>query len=290
MKKKFTTYNPYARLPKAQDGMNVRGNRNQLAQKETTTKNVGTWFEDAGKWVLNTLLSPIEGITQTNFYDPDMAHSGWQQFDDVFEGVHKGVGDALGYVYGGPMHAAVKEGGKGMMDTMGVEEDVAPMSVQYGGRLQKAQDSMNLGGGNTANNNTNSFSFKYDNTDPRMVNFDKDLQNWITTTYGNGDQGTTFFPAGTTGAQGPQGNTGSQGATGPAGTPSTSAGTVGSYALAAGLGPKYFGDTISGGSLSRALSIEIESWASQSQSYSGTWRCMGYHHNSVRGSLFCRIS
>ena len=87
MKKKFTTYNPYARLPKAQDGMNVRGNRNQLAQKETTTKNVGTWFEDAGKWVLNTLLSPIEGITQTNFYDPDMAHSGWQQFDDVFEGV-----------------------------------------------------------------------------------------------------------------------------------------------------------------------------------------------------------
>ena len=190
MKKKFTTYNPYARLPKAQDGMNVRGNRNQLAQKETTTKNVGTWFEDAGKWILNTLLSPIEGITQTNFYDPDMAHSGWQQFDDVFEGVHKGVGDALGYVYGGPMHAAVKAGGKGMMDSMGVEEDVAPMSVQYGGKIPKAQTSMNLGGGNTANNNANSFSFKYDNTDPRMVNFDKDLQNWITTTYPMAGQGT----------------------------------------------------------------------------------------------------
>jgi hypothetical protein len=141
MKKRYNTYNPYARLPKAQGGMNVRGNRNQLAQRETTTKNVGTWFEDAGKWVLNTLLSPIEGITQTNFYDPDMAHSGWQQFDDVFEGVHKGVGDALGYVYGGPMHAAVKEGGKKMMDTMGVEEDVAPMSVQYGGKIPKAQTS-----------------------------------------------------------------------------------------------------------------------------------------------------
>jgi len=107
-----------------------------------------------------------------------------------------------------------------------------------------------------------------------------------------GPQGATGAqgPQGNTGSQGPQGNTGSQGATGPAGTPSTSAGTVGSYALAGGLGAKYFGDTISGGSLSRALSIEIESWASQSQSYSGTWRCMGYHHNSVRGSLFCRIS
>tara|TARA_R110000822_G_scaffold16329_7_gene55713 strand:- start:366 stop:4673 length:4308 start_codon:yes stop_codon:yes gene_type:complete len=149
--KRFNTYNPYARLPKAQDGMNVRGNRNQLAQKETTTKNVGTWFEDAGKWVLNTLLSPIEGITQTNFYDPDMAHSGWQQFDDVFEGTHKGVGDALGYVYGGPMHAAVKAGGKGMMDSMGVEEDVAPMNVQYGGKIPKAQDSQTLPGTNQMN-------------------------------------------------------------------------------------------------------------------------------------------
>jgi len=184
MKKKFTTYNPYARLPKAQDGMNVRGNRNQLAQKETTTKNVGTWFEDAGKWILNTLLSPIEGITQTNFYDPDMAHSGWQQFDDVFEGVHKGVGDALGYVYGGPMHAAVKAGGKGMMDSMGVEEDVAPMSVQYGGKIPKAQTSFST---------TNTMNFKnqaqLDNYNNIMGQFQSDPR-FMEAIYGNGSQGT----------------------------------------------------------------------------------------------------
>ncbi len=219
----------YKNLPKAETGMNLRGPRNQLAKQETTTKNVGTWFKDAGKWLLNTLVSPIEGMTQTNFYDPDMAHSGWQQFDDVFEGTHKGVGDALGYVYGGPMHAAMKESGKGMMDTMGVEEDVAPMSVQYGGRLQKAQNSINLGGGNTANNNTNSFSFKYDNTDPRMVDFEDALQNWIETTYGNGDQGiqgqgTTTSPM--LGALDPSNPLAKQGPQQPSNIP-TNAGTYG---------------------------------------------------------------
>ena len=57
MKKRYNTYNPYARLPKAETGMNVRGPRNQLAKQVSAEKNVGTWFKDAGKWLLNTLVS-----------------------------------------------------------------------------------------------------------------------------------------------------------------------------------------------------------------------------------------
>ena len=119
-----------------------------------------------------------------------------------------------------------------------------------------------------------------------------------------GPQGNTGAtgPQGATGAQGPQGNTGSQGptgstgsqgatgATGPAGTPSTSAYTVGSYALAGANGSFTFGNTSSGSNFYRALSIEIESWAGTSLSLSGTWRCMGYNHNSTRGTLWCRVS
>ena len=185
MKKRYNTYNPYARLPKAETGMNVRGPRNQLAKQVSAEKNVGTWFKDAGKWLLNTLVSPIEGMTQTNFYDPNFSHGGWEGFNDVFEGTHKGVGDALGYVYGGPMHAATKESGKGMMDAFGVEEQTRAV-YKNGGRVLKAQNSINT----DEVNNLNSFKFQYDNTDPRMVNFDKDLQNWITTTYPMAGQGT----------------------------------------------------------------------------------------------------
>ena len=148
MKKRFNTYNPYARLPKAETGMNVRGPRNQLAKQGVAEKNVGTWFKDAGKWLLNTLVSPIEGMTQTNFYDPNFSHGGWEGFNDVFEGTHKGVGDALGYVYGGPMHAANKESGKGMMDAFGVEEQTRAI-YKNGGRVLKAQDSLNVGGVNS---------------------------------------------------------------------------------------------------------------------------------------------
>jgi hypothetical protein len=191
MKKRYNTYNPYARLPKAEAGMNVRGPRNQLAKQVSAEKNVGTWFKDAGKWLLNTLVSPIEGITQTNFYDPNFSHGGWEGFNDVFEGTHKGVGDALGYVYGGPMHAANKESGKGMMDAFGVEEQTRAI-YKNGGRVLKAQDSLQVGGLNQGVNapKMNSFNFDYDADDPAMATFDADLQNWISTTYGNGSQGT----------------------------------------------------------------------------------------------------
>ena len=130
-------YNRYRKLPKAETGMNLRGPRNQLAKQEVSEKSVGTWLKDAGKWMLNMAVSPFELISGTNFYDPEMAHSGWQDTSDITEGIGKGVGDALGYVYGGPMYAGLKEGVSGIADAAGAEDAIR--GTQYGGRISKAQ-------------------------------------------------------------------------------------------------------------------------------------------------------
>ncbi len=142
-------YNRYRKLPKAETGMNVRGARDQVAKQEVRDTSVGSWFKDAGKWMLNMAMSPLELISGTNFYDPEMSHSGWQEANDVTEGVGKGVGDALGYVYGGPMYAAAKEGISGIADAAGAEDAIR--GTQNGGRILKAQDSQTLPGTNQLN-------------------------------------------------------------------------------------------------------------------------------------------
>lgn len=197
----MNTTNPYIyKLPTAETGMNVRGPRNQLARQEEKTRNVGTWFQDAGKWLLNTLVSPIELVTGTNFYDPEMSHSGWQGFDDVFEGTAKGVGDALGYVYGGPMYAGMKEAGTGIADAAGLEDQVA--GAQYGGKIKKAQDSFTTS--NTRNFTTQAQLDNYNNI---MGQFQSDPR-FMQAVYGNQGVPTNLLAGGVQTLMGSPGNVG----------------------------------------------------------------------------------
>lgn len=182
----MNTMNPYIySLPKAQSGMNLRGARNQLVKQEQTEKNVGTWFRDAGKWLLNTLATPFELISGTNFYDPEMSYGGWQGFNDVFEGTAKGVGDALGYVYGGPAYGAVKSGISGIADAAGAKDQIA--GAQYGGKIKKYQTQGQVTtpiGANPMGSNVFSFQQNFD-TQEQMQDF-ANLMSSIMGVYGTG--------------------------------------------------------------------------------------------------------
>ena len=112
--------------------MNIRGARNQFREQENATKDAANWFKDAGKWALNTIVAPFEIISGTNFYDPDMSYKGWEGFDNVFEGVSKGVGEALGYFYGGSGYEGIKNIGSGIAGMFGGAKE-------YGGPIEKYQ-------------------------------------------------------------------------------------------------------------------------------------------------------
>lgn len=180
------TYNPYAyNLPKAQDGMNIRGARNQFREQENATKDAANWFKDAGKWALNTVVAPFEILSGTNFYDPDMSYKGWEGFDNVFEGVSKGVGEALGYFYGGPAYGAVKEGISGIAGMFGG-------SKEYGGPIEKYQTQGQVMaprqpiGANP--NGSNVFSFQQGFNTPEQMQSFANLMSNIMGVYGSSMQ------------------------------------------------------------------------------------------------------
>ena len=106
-------------------GMQMRGMMDQQRKEKEVNHTTGTFLKDAGKFMLNTALTPLETITGRNFYDPEFNYSGWDKADAVSSGISSAATDIAGTYFLGPFYTGGKKLIQGGVDKVDPNNKIA---------------------------------------------------------------------------------------------------------------------------------------------------------------------
>ena len=124
-------------------GRGVRGRFDQQKVEMQDNHTLGTFMMDAGKFMLNQVLTPIETVTGRNFYDPEFNYGGWDKMDNVSSGVGSAATDILGTYFGGPFYTMGKKATQQTVNTLDPEGKLDNTNAQvseHGGSIKSDKD------------------------------------------------------------------------------------------------------------------------------------------------------